>query len=70
MRFILYQRNDVQVFEVFDPLPPITPIVRCCKLNYARVCGEHLFGQVSTRTGPTDIPFHKCAPVKICSPTF
>ena len=28
-----------------------TVVVCCCKLNNARVCDEHLFGQVSTPTG-------------------
>ena len=37
--------------------------VCCCKLNYRRDCDEHLFGQVSTRTGRYQLLVFRCTNV-------
>ena len=34
----------------------------CCRLNNTQVCDEHLFGQVSTRTGHNQLPIFCCTP--------
>ena len=38
----------------------LTVIVCCCKLNNIHVCDEHLFGQVSIRTGRYQLPIFRC----------
>ena len=40
-----------------------TCVVCCCKLNNTRDCDEHLFGQVSTRTGCYRLPRFRCTNV-------
>ena len=35
-------------------------VLCCCKLNNTQVCDEHLFQQISTHTGPNQLPIFRC----------